>query len=364
MVMRSNVGARRVFGGLGLALVLVASLSLLVVACWPRNQVVLGDAHRLPRPEDIVLPAPSAIRDMPEQITEAQMRNVLLHVDDDLRLNVRYMRGRMNDLSGNRINVLDDKNSLSFDLTHAEIGLTEEALTIFLNRYVFGYRGSPLKDIVVKMSGNQIVQTGTMHKIIDIPFKMTASLVVTNDGRIRIHTTRMEICSLDGEKLLKAVGRTLADLLDLSGAKGVTVEGNDIVMDPLVNLPAPKITGRLTAVRVEGNELVQTFGTAGAPGTAALTLPVSGQNYVYFRGGTIRFGKLYMVLSDLLTIDGDPSDPFDFYLDYYHSQLVNGYHITLGDYALVTWMPDFDDIGSPKGKIALPPLPLARRIAR
>jgi hypothetical protein len=359
------IGPRvRILASLALVLLVVATLSLVVLACWPRQNVVLGDAHRLPRPEDITLPTPAAVHGVPEEITEAEMRNVLLHVDDDLRLGIRHLRGRMNDLSGQHISVLDNKNNLSFDMAYAEIGLTAEALTIFLNRYVFGYRGSPLKDLVVHTKGNQIVQTGTMHKIIDIPFEMTATLSVTNDGRIRIHTTRMEICNLDGEKLLRAVGRTLEDLLDLSGAKGVTVEGNDLLLDPLKSLPPPKITGRLTGIRVEGNAVVQTFGSAGAAGTETLALPVPAVNYVYFRGGNIRFGKLYMVLSDLLTIDGDPSDPFDFYLDYYHSQLVNGYHVTLADYALVTWMPDFDDIGLPKGKLPPPPLPLGRRIDR
>ena len=348
----------RVLASLALVLLLVGALSLVVLACWPRQNVVLGDAHRLPRPEEIILPTPAAVHAVPEETTEAEMRNVLLHVDDDLRLGIRHLRGRMNDLSGQHINVLDDKNRLSFDVTNAEIGLTAQALTIFLNRYVFGYRGSPLKDLVVRTSGTQIIQTGTMHKIIDIPFEMTATLSVTNDGRIRIHTTRMEICNLDGEKLLRAVGRTLADLLDLSGAKGVSVEGNDLLLDPLKSLPPPRINGRLTAIRVEGNEVVQTFGTAGATGTEALNPPVPAVNYVYFRGGSIRFGKLYMVLSDLLTIDGDPSDPFDFYLDYYHTQLVGGYHVTLGDYALVTWMPDFDDIGSPKAKLPPPNIPV------
>ena len=74
-------------------------------------------------------------------------------------------------------------------------------------------------------------------------------------------------------------------------------------------------------------------------------------NYIYFRGGNMRFGKLVMVATDLLTVDGDPSDPFDFYLDYYHTQLVAGYHTTSPNYGLVTYMPDFNDLGTAKGRI-------------
>jgi hypothetical protein len=68
-----------------------------------------------------------------------------------------------------------------------------------------------------------------------------------------------------------------------------------------------------------------------------------------------------MVLSDLLTIDTDESDPFDFYLDYYHTQLVAGYHVTTSDYGLITYMPDFEDIGTPAGKVAPPRIAGGRR---
>lgn len=333
----------------------LATLSILLFTCCSRQTVVMSAAHRLPSVEQLVLPVPEAVGAVSGTSTEAAMGNILFHVDDDVRLNIRHLRGRMVDLAGEDVIVLDDKRRLELQIANAELGLSAQDLSLLLNRYVFGYPGSPLKDLVVRTSGNHIVQTGTMHKIIDIPFEMTAELSVTPDGLIRIHPVRMDICGLDGQKLLAAVGRTLEDLLDLSGARGVRVERNDLLLDPLVNLPPPKTTGRLTAVRVEANEVIQVFGSPDAPGAAPLQLPVPAQNYVYFQGGTIRFGKLYMVRSELLTIDADTSDPFDFYLDYYHTQLVAGYHVTAPNYGLITYMPDFDDIGTHAGKVARPP---------
>ena len=49
------------------------------------------------------------------------------------------------------------------------------------------------------------------------------------------------------------------------------------------------------------------------------------RNYVYFAGGTIRFGKLTMADADLQLIDTDPRDPFDFFPAEYQRQLVAGY---------------------------------------
>jgi len=334
---------------LGLAL-------LLPLAGCVRREVVLPEADRLPHADQLVLPVPAEVYGMADTITEAAMRNVLFHIDDDIRLRVSHLRGRMHDLRGKHTIVLDDKNTLLLTIAHAEISLTAEDLTILLNRYVFGYRGSPIRSLIVEIDGDRLTQRGIMHKVLDIPFRMNAALSATEDGRIRIHPTAMDISGLDGLKLLRAVDRSLEDLLDLSGAKGVTVEGNDLLLDPLEILPPPRIEGKLTDIRVRDGLVVQTFGSAAAPGAEPLAVPVEAANHIYFRGGNIRFGKLYTVLADLEAIDTDEDDWFDFYLDHYHSQLVAGYHVTMPNYGLVTWMPDFDDLGTPKGVVT----PVAR----
>jgi hypothetical protein len=224
------------------------------------------------------------------------------------------------------------------------MGMTSADLSLLMNRYVFGYPGSPLKDLRVRMAGTQMVQTGVMHNIVDIPFEMTARLSVTPQGMIRITPTAMKICGVDGFGMLRMLHVQMEDLLDLSGAKGVRMEGNDMILDPLVILPPPRIAGRLTGLRIEGDELVQVFGAGDTrePGPP----PEPAQNYLQFRGGTLRFGKLYMVMADMEAVDLDTSDPFDFYLDYYTSQLVAGYHVTTPAGGMVAYFPDFSDLGT------------------
>ena len=50
-----------------------------------------------------------------------------------------------------------------------------------------------------------------------------------------------------------------AIMLDLEGARGATVDRDDILLDPLKILPPPAIEGRLAWIGVEGDELVQRF---------------------------------------------------------------------------------------------------------
>jgi len=64
-------------------------------------------------------------------------------------------------------------------------------------------------------------------------------------------------------------------------------------------------------------------------------------NYVYFRGGELRFGKLLMSNTDLQIVDADPRTPFDLNLPRYKDQLVAGRSRTLANQGLVVVMPDF-----------------------
>ena len=70
----------------------------------------------------------------------------------------------------------------------------------------------------------------------------------------------------------------------------------------------------------------------------------SARNYMYYRGRVLRFGKLTMVDADLQIVDGDPDDPFDFYLGRLNQQLVAGESRNQEDFGLVTVLPDYADL--------------------
>ncbi|MEP7346552.1 MAG: hypothetical protein ABI877_14875, partial [Gemmatimonadaceae bacterium] len=66
---------------------------------------------------------------------------------------------------------------------------------------------------------------------------------------------------------------------------------------------------------------------------------------MYFRNGTLRFGKLTMADADLLILDKDPANVFDFSLDRYNDQLVAGYSNSTAALGLIVHMPDFRTLG-------------------
>lgn len=232
-------------------------MSVLSVACCTRKTVDFGAAHRLPPPEELVLAAPAPVTASSDTVTATVMRNVLFHVDDNALLGVRHLRGRMRDLRGQHILLLDDKTTI----------------------------------------------------------------------------------------------------IELKGTTGVRVKGTDLFIEPLASLPPPKITGRLMSIHIEPGQIIQTFvaadgsGAGVAFGDAGDADAPSPANFIRFRGGFVALGKLFMVNTDLEVIDGDPTDPFEFYLDYYNSQLVAGHHISTKSFGLIAYMPDFGDLGTGKGRV-------------
>ena len=289
-------------------------------------------------------PAPRA--DSAHVRTRVSMRRVNFYVDTAVVLHIRHLDGTMRSKNGGPI-IFDDKNSFIITLDTAEVGMTGADLSVLLNKYVFGYPGSPLSDLHLRTEGDHVVQTGRMHKVGTIPFEITATMDVTADGLIRIHPIKTKILGINGQKLMKFLGLSLQKLLDLKGARGATVHGNDIFLDPAKILPPPTIEGRVVSVRVDGDEVVQAFGkTQPHPRVQALVPPDTHvANYMYYKGGTLRFGRLLMLDAEMQITDLDPEEVFRFDLSRYNAQLVAGYERTLADGGLEVWMRDVDKLG-------------------
>jgi len=237
----------------------------------------------------------------------------------------------------------DDKTSFAITLAHAEVGLNGSDLSSLLNTVVFAYPGAPLKRLRVHTAGGRVVQSGIMHKIVDIPFEIVADVSVTPAGLIRLRPVKTKILGIDGNGLMKAFGLSLEKILDLSKAVGVTVKGNDLFLNPTTLLPPPKIEGHITGIRVEGDELVQTFGSSAAA-TSLVPLDSTAKAYMYYRGGTLRFGKLLMLDADMQIVALKGTGFFGFDLDRYKQQLVAGYSRTLSNFGLEVYMPSVETL--------------------
>lgn len=103
-------------------------------------------------------------------------------------------------------------------------------------------------------------------------------------------------------------------------------------------LPPPRISGKVTAIHLEANNIVQTFGDP----KKFTWAKIPAQNYMAYTGSKLQFGKLLMNDADMILIDPAPQDPFDFYLDHYMDQLVSGYVKMTPQNGLRVYMTDYN----------------------
>src|SRR5436305_2591436 len=163
--------------------------------------------------------------------TQALILNVWFHIDQDAFLDIHFMRGELvSNTPGTPLN-FDNKFSFVMKVDTGTIGLNGGSLDILMNRYIFGYPNPPLRNLHAEFAGKQLKQSGIIHKVVDIPFTMFADVSVSN-GLMRIHTTKLDICGIDGLGLLKAVGMTMQKMLTLPKERGISAEGNDLLLDP------------------------------------------------------------------------------------------------------------------------------------
>ena len=266
-----------------------------------------------------------------------------LRVDDGIALDIRRLDGALVSHTPGQPPVFDDEKSFTLRVDSAEMAMTADSLTRLLNEHTFNYPGAPLSDLKVTIEDGHLKQSGTLHKGVPVHFSVTADPTVTPDGKIRLHPIKTTAAGIPAGGLMKLFHLQLDDLISLKQAPGVSIDGNDFLLSPDRLLPEPPLSGHLTGVRLEGQSVVQIFGPPSVPDPLVAPAPHA-PNFMYYRGGSLRFGKLTMSDADMELIDADPRDPFDFYPAKYLDQLVAGYSKNTRSGGLLVYMPDYDQV--------------------
>ena len=264
------------------------------------------------------------------------MRNVMYHFTGRIAVHIFQLSGWLTPTGQNPFPIFDDARSFVLHIGAANMSITTQAMSNILNDHVFAARDAPLKDLSITASGNTLKIKGKLHSKGDIPFEEEGTLSLTPQGEIRIHSNKVRAAHLPVKGLMDLLGVNIAGLINTNKVRGVRAEIDDLLLDPQEILPLPRIEGRLTAIQLQGSTIVEHFGgrlPALPPG-----------NYMTYRGGRLRFGKLTMDDTDMELIDMNPQDPFDFYLSHYKEQLVAGYTKTTPAFGLRVFMPDYNKL--------------------
>jgi len=290
--------------------------------------------------------APSAEEKAPQAQAvpvDIQMRNVNFRLTPDIVIEIRRLRGWLRRTKPELPVTFDDSASFLVDIDTADVAMTPASMTALMNSYVLAYEGSPIKNITVEIRGDRLVQKGTLRKGVDLPFEMEGSMSPTADGQIRVHADKIKAGHLPVKGLLHLFGEDLSKVMKSNAARGMDVDGDDIILNPRALTPPPHMEGRVTRVGIEGGKIVQHFDSGRH--LPPLMPSLASDAYIYHRNGILRFGKLTMNDADL-EIVGDRAGPFEFFQREYQKQLVAGYSKNTPSGGLVSHMVDYSRIRS------------------
>jgi hypothetical protein len=268
--------------------------------------------------------------------------DVDLRLFEDASIHVTRLAGTASSAGEGPV-VLDDKNAYMIEVQSAETWIGWSDLSVILNEYTFAFDGAPVGDLEIAREEDedqrdQVELKGDLESALGLRFEIEGRPEVTRDGRIRIRTTSVQALDIPVEGLMHALGLDAADLMGDLQDRGIDFEGDDLILDASRAFPPPRMSGRAAAVRVQEGGLSITLGDPGAAPRPGRT------NHLWFRGGTIRIGRMIQTDADLRIVDADPRDPFDFFPDRMNNQLAAGYAKMRTDGGLTMFVPDYEDI--------------------
>jgi hypothetical protein len=274
---------------------------------------------------------------------DIQMRNVNFRLTPDVVIEIRALRGQLRRTKPEVPVTFDDSASFFVDIDSAEVAITPASMTALMNSYVLAYEGSPIKNMTVGIRGDRLIQKGTVHKGIDLPFEMEGSMSAMPNGEIRVHAEKIKAGHLPLKGLLHLFGEDLSKVMNANASRGMKVDGDDIILSPRTLTPPPHMEGRVTRAGVEGGKIVQHFDSG--KHLPVLKPPFASTAYIYHRNGILRFGKLTMNDADLQIV-GDRAGAFEFFQREYQKQLVPGYSKNTPSGGLIAHMVDYSRVRS------------------
>ncbi len=350
--MRRLASARTLLVRVPLALALFP-LALLVSGCCCGNkyQTVVEVLDEAQPPAPLQPPVPPV-----EQHTRLLMRHVYLRQADTFFLDVRRLLGEMVPTGKDGVVVFGDAKSYEVRVQEAEVAMSAESLTGLLNNHVFAYEGAPLKKLRVSTTRDgKLRQEGVLHwahlrkKGFDVPFTIIANVEPTRDGLLRIRPVKVEICDVNGKPLMdllqpraRAVPRPLGRARPTRRRQRPHPRPRPGAAAAAHHRAAAEGAHRGRPARAGDRAAAGRRAHRRAAAAARSRRPT---NFMHLYGGTVRFGRLFMVATNLQIADAHPQDPFEFYLQYYPNQLAGGYSRSYLDDSLTTYMPDFWMVG-------------------
>lgn len=285
--------------------------------------------------------------------TYMKLANLHFRLTDEIHMEVKELIGEAIPKTKNGIVNFDDVNSFKIDILSGEAFVKTEIMEYIFNNLVFNYDGSPLKNMKMQFfddeeNGKMVKKlrlSGDMKLVVWLSFEMVGKMYLDREKTLMVIEAE-RIKSLGNpytKTLLDTIGLNMEKMLPVPSGRGITMQGNKIIVEPFKIFPPPQIGGFISDMRIQNDGLQLFFSSKTKVNFPPL--PVSNvKNYLYLYQGDVKFGKLMMVDARLQMVDLTQKDDFDFYLKKYQIPLAAGSSKIMTDGSVVATIPDYRDV--------------------
>jgi hypothetical protein len=250
----------------------------------------------------------------------------------------------------------DDVNSFSVAVHQAKLTMDGHNMDNLMKYFVLNYPDAPLKDLKHTISaGGRMTITGKMKQAgLDVGFEMSGPIHATPDGLMQLDPDSVKTLGIPAKGIMDLLGIQTQKLLTLNEQRGLKMVGNSILMYPGRLFPPPIMNGKVVRVETENDKLNMYFDDGTRLARPPLPVPEGTfKNYKHIYGGAIRMiGNEVHENANLMMVDMNQSNPFDFYLaEYYNHAMAGQVKIINRNGALINFMPDYNDIPRLLGRL-------------
>lgn len=293
----------------------------------------------------------------PGGTTRFLAHNVLYRLDPNISMQLTEMNADVVLKDPSMPFVPANKTDYGLAVHRAIVDKDASSLEALMNNYVFNDKDSPLRNLHITFQGEQLDMTGQMKKGVWVGFEMKGSLSPTPDGKIMMTPTLVKSLGVRVDGLLNLIGLQMQKLLKTKESKGVSIVGNNVIMDPALMYPPPTLMGKVSAVGVRNNHLHIEFDDGKAQPWP--DLPVANpQACLCMWGGDVLINAALNLNAKMEILDSTPNTPMAFALDRYREQLEAGYVVPTTDGAMIAYVPDILNFDANLGRFQPPSFPI------
>lgn len=277
------------------------------------------------------------------------IKNMFYRVNKEVGANVEDLFGELvSKVPTNPVN-FDVPSSFSVLVHQAKLYLDGVNMDNLMKDYVLNYPDAPLSELKNSIEpGGRMTIKGKMKQAgIKIPFEMSGMIHATPEGLMELVPDSIKTAGIPAKGLLDFLGLETQKLINVNEQRGMKIVGNAIVLDPSKLFPPPTMNGKIIRVETDTNKLTLYFDDKVQ--MARPPLPViddSIKNYQHVYGGAVRLvGNEIHENTNLLMVDMNQTNPFDFCISEYYNQLMAGQVNLLNRTgALINYLADYNDV--------------------